>query len=274
MNGSVLFTNSVDFEVRKILSVSSGSKRRFYIYGSCPSLDELKQRLPDFVFVGLRYLLEPHFIKIFIDNSDSDFFVIKCLRFSDIMHRGVEKLQLSSGYKFVVDNHPFMGKSEIYWSYFLWSFFDRSLLGYPHCYSFITALKNNPFNITDIASRVISKTDTDIREIFDKIEVKKIQVDIETKNDYQILKTKLFEEENSPLVISKKLRRFVIQKYPELKQGFDLLRLGNVFDQFQKGIRTIIVSNLKVDEYLENRFWEYINNVNIFMRTIYEGKTE
>jgi len=276
MKGSVLFTNNIDFEIKKIALISKDSNRKFYIYGNCPFLDNIKHSLPDFIIINLRDILEPQFIEIFINNSESDFFVIKCLRFNDIMHRGVEKLQSLLGYKLVIDNHPFMGKSEVYWSYFLWSFFDRSLLGYPHCYSFLTALKNNSYNIRDVASKVISKTDTDINEIFkkNKIEVKRVLVDKKAEDDYRELKSKLFEEENSHLIIAQKLKRFINQRYPELKNGFDILRLGRVFDQYLKGIRTLIVSNLKVDRYLEDRFWEYINNVNIFMRTIYEGKIE
>jgi hypothetical protein len=187
------------------------------------------------------------------------------------MDRNIEKLQMVNGFKLVVDNHPFMGKSEIYWSYFLWSFFDRSLLGYPHCYAFRTALKKSSVDCQSLALKVLSKTETTIEKIFkDDIIVQRFSLDID--NEYLNLKEKLFNTENSSRRIIKELKRFVNKRCPDLRKGFDLITFSRIFEQYQKGLRILALSNQKIDDYLNNEFWAYIKNVNTFTETLWKNQ--
>ena len=269
MKGKVIFSNDVSIEVDQINSLSKGYLRKFYIYGNC-SVDEIKIFLPDFLFIKLQDIINPENITVVVNNTAEDFFVIKNLRFSDVMHKGVDRLQLLKGYKLVIDEHPFLGKFEIYWCYFLWSFFDRSLLGYPHCYAFQTFLKNNSVNCSELAKKVSSKTECYIKKIFfNDIVVKKIPVCNDVSKGYQDLKEKLFEQVNTPKAIIKGLKRYLDQQMPELKTGFDLMFPGRIYDQYKKGLRTLIISDQKVDLYLESEFWGYIKNTNLFIETLW-----
>jgi hypothetical protein len=273
MEGKVLFTDNFEIELSHIRSLSEHFLKKIYVYGrGALNVDYFKNKLPEFVFVKLEDVLLPANIYIFIDNADS-FFVLKCLRFSDIMNRNVEKLQLINGYKLVVDNHPFLGKSDICWGYFLWSFFDRSLLGYPHCYAFQTFLKKGLIDYPGLAMKVLDRTETTLEKIFDNdIVVQRYPVSQEIRSGYQLEKKKLFESEDSSKKIIKKLRRFLLDKCPELCDGFDLITFSKIFDQYQRGCRVLKLTDQKVDEYLENEFWTYVNGVNLFMGTLWKNQ--
>lgn len=272
IDGKVLFTDNVDYEVSKIISLSDAYAQKIYVYGRNTSLVGIQGRLPGFVFVRLEEILKPDNVNIFI-NYENIFFVIKCIRFSDIMDRNVDWLQMAKGYKLVVDTHPFLGKGDVAWCYFLWSFFDRSLLGYPHCYAFQTDLKRNAPDYAALAMKVLPKTETTIEKIFyDDIIVQQYSLAQEIHEEYQIMKKQIFEESNTEREIIKRLKRFVNDKCPDLKKGFDLITFSRIFEQYQKGLRLLTVSDLKVDAFLEMEFWSYVKNVNTFMGTLWNNQ--
>jgi hypothetical protein len=271
VNGEVFFSNDYFQEVGKIKNLLKGYLRKIYVYGYSTDVSPFIQTFPDFVFVKLEDLLVPKNIKIITDNSENDFFVIKKMRFNDIMDRNIEILQSLKGYKLVVDDHPFLGKGEVSWSYFLWSFFDRSLLGYPHYYAFQTALKKAFVDCSKIALKVCLKSETIIKKVFEEdIITERFILNSETMNRYFLLKKELFEKWDSSGRIIRGLKSFINQQEPRLKvAGFDLTRFSRIYDQYQKGCRKLVLSDASIDLYLEKAFWEYVKNVNLFMETLW-----
>lgn len=273
MNGKVLFTNDLDYEVNKIQSGSQGCGRKFYIY-STPLVDlkKLKEKLPEFSFIELKEVLNPENSHLFHENIEQDFFVLKCLRFSRVTDKNVEFLQTAlKGYKLVVDVHPFLEKKDLYWSYFLWSFFDRNLMGYPHAYAFKSATEKREMDLVELSKKVAPGTQTTIHTVFgEDIQIKRIALCEQMHRDYKDLKKALFEKETVPFIIIGKLKRFLKEKIPELSDGFDLLNLGKVYKQYLGGERSLVISDAKVDIYLEKEFWSYIQRVNSFMSAIWD----
>lgn len=276
MSGKVLFTDNLDYEINAILNLSKGYSNKFYVYGkNCRNIDEVKDRLPEFVFFEMCKTRDPTNIRMFTENSDKDFFVLKYPRLNDIMDRDIDMHQtVIKGYKLVVENHPFLGKRDVYWCYFLWSFFDKALLGYPHCYAFQRA-KNignvNPFDCELLAKKVSSATETSLKEVFkEDIKINRVALEDPLKVEYQEYKKLLFDTETSPTIVIRKLKKFVNDNVPVLKEGFDLSYLFRVHDQYLSGERVLNVSDAKVDVYLESEFWNYINNVNTFIRTLWD----
>jgi hypothetical protein len=180
------------------------------------------------------------------------------------------------GCKLVIDTHPFLGKKDVCWCYFLWSFFDKSLLGYPHIYAFQGAKTVDgvdPFDCTMLARKVASSTETTIREVFqDDIKTERITLDPGMMDAYQELKERLFNEDIRPWLIVRKLKKFVNDQIPHLRDGLDLLSQGRVHEQYKGGQRLLVVSDAKVDLFLEVEFWKYINRVNTFTRTLWESQ--
>jgi hypothetical protein len=274
VKGKVIFTSDKDYEICRIKELSFGSHKKFYIFMNKFEYEPFfRAALPDFIFIPLKLTRSPQFSSMFVDNTQSDFFVLKNIRFSDLMDRDIEMHQMVlKGFKLIVDNHPFMGKSEVFWSYFLWSFFDKSLLGYPHSYAFRDAKAPegiDPYDCQMLAKKVSIATETTIKTVFSDIAIERVALDVQAHQDYQILKRNLFETKTSAFEIVKGLRSFVVSKDSRLKTGFKLLSLNKVFDQFCQGERLLSVSNSKVDVYLEQKFWKYVNNVNTFMETLW-----
>lgn len=264
--GLVLLTDDQLYEVEKIRSLSGSYKRKFYVYGKDVfDLDYYRKALSDFSFVSFKETFEAKNSFLFSGNNTSDFFVLKHIRFSNIMDRNTEAFQtFLEGYKLVVDDHPFMGKKEISWSYFPWSFFDKSLLGYPHFYSF---QRSGDLNPADIATKVKGSTDTTLKDIIDKdsIKVERIKLDADTKGSYQELKRDLFDKEIYSHAVIRKLRKFLQSRSPYLKKGFDLLNINKAHDQYKRGERYLFLSDAKVDIYLESIFNNYLDDLRIFM---------
>lgn len=277
MSGRVLFTEDCEYELSRILSLSGSFHRKFYVYGeACADLSFFQDRLTDFVFLSIKDTFDPKYSGMIANNSESDFFVLKRPRINDVMDKNVSVYQdILRGYKFVVDNHPFLGKKDVYWCYFLWSFFDKSLLGYPHCYAFRGAKTANgvdPYDCSILAKKVSLATETTLREIFlDDIEVERVVLDDAVKNDYQELKKSLFDTETRPWVIVRKLKKFVNDQVPRLRTGLSLVDQGKVFGQYKNGERNLVVSDAKVDVFLESEFWKYVNNANSFMRALHDA---
>ena len=276
MSGKVLFTDSLDYEVKTILKLSDGYKRKFYVHGrQFKNIEEIKNKLSGFIFLEMDNTLDPANVVMFTDNSERDFFVLKYPRLNDIMDRNIDMHQtVLKGYKLIVEDHPFLGKRDIYWCYFLWSFFDKSLLGYPHCYAFQRAKTVNgvdPFDCIMLAKKVSSATETSLKEIFkEDIKINRIMIEDDLKSKYQEYKKFLFDTETSPIIVIRKLKKFVNGSVPILKKGFDLTYLFRVYDQYLSGERVLNVSDAKIDSYLESEFWKYINNVNTFIRTLWD----
>lgn len=277
MGGKVILTDNLNYEVDNIIRLSEGYKRKYYIYGSkCKEVETIKGLLQDFNFIPLEKTIDPTNIPMFTDNSTQDFFVLKYPRLNDIMDRNIDMHQtVLKGYKLVIEEHPFLTKKDVYWCYFLWSFFDKGLLGYPHCYAFQRAKLVNgvdPYDCSMLANKVAVASDTSISEIFhNDIIVKRIVLEDSLKSDYQEYKKQLFETESSQIIITRKLKKFVNSKVPELKKGFDLSYLFRVYGQYKSGERVLIVSDAKVDIFLETEFFKYINNVNLFVRTLWDA---
>jgi len=277
MSGKVIFTNDRDFELSRILSLSNSALRKFYVYGEvCSDLSFFEGHLTDFVFLKLSDTFDPKYAGMISGNTESDFFVLKRPRLNDIMDKNVGMYQtVLKGYKLVVDNHPFLGKKDTYWCYFLWSFFDKSLFGYPHCYAFRGAKTTNgvdPYDCAILAKKVSPATETTIKEIFlDDIKVERIALDDAIKCRYQELKKELFDTETRPWIIVRKLKKFVNDQSPCLRLGLSLIDQGKVFDQYKRGERKLMVSDAKVDTFLESEFWKYVNSANSFMRTLYSA---
>lgn len=276
MNGKVLFTDNIDYETEAILKLSDGYTRKFYVYGShCKNIEVFRSRLSDFIFFEMNKTLDPANITTFTYNSEKDFFVLKYPRLNDIMDRNIDMHQtVLKGYKLVVEDHPFLGKRDVYWSYFLWSFFDKSLLGYPHCYAFQRARNVggvDPFDCSMLAKKVSSASETSLKEIFkEDIKINRIILQDDLKVKYQEYKKHLFDTETSPVIVIRKLKKFINDRVPLLKGGFDLSYLFRVHDQYLSGERMLNVSDAKVDVYLESEFHKYIHNVNTFIRTLWD----
>lgn len=277
MKGRVILTDDLNYELNKINKYSEGYGRKFYVYGKkCPNIDTIKDSLPDYTFVPLERTMDPVNISMFMDNSENDFFVLKYPRLNDIMDRNIDMHQTAlKGYKLVVEEHPFLTKRDVYWCYFLWSFFDKSLLGYPHCYAFQGAKSVgdvNPYDCSMLAKKVAVSTDTSLQEVFhDDIIVKRIELSEGIKKDYQVYKKQLFETESSPIILTRKLKKFINDRIPDLKKGFNSSYLFRVYGQYKSGERTLVVSDAKVDDLLEKEFFKYINNVNEFVRTLWDA---
>lgn len=273
VSGKVILTDSISYEISTIRALSEGHVRKFYVYGSGSSVDVIKEAFPDFVFIEQKKIRHPESHDLFVGNTSDDFIVLKRLRFCRIMDRDIDMLQtVVKGYKAVVDDHPFMGRSEIYWSYFPWSFFDKSLLGYPHCYAFQRARVHDgqdPFDCKMLAQKVSKATQSTLDCIFkDDIEIQRVSMDDESKVLYQDLKKRLFGEETSPKVIIRRLKGFVQDRFPQLSEGLDILNLSKVHDQYRSGIRVLKLSDSKVDVHLESEFWKYIFAVNLFVGSL------
>ena len=272
MKGLVFLTDNNSEELNRIKDLSEKFHRKIYIYGYTTDISFFAKSLTDFLFIRLEDILLPTNIKVILENNEDDFFVIKRVRFHDVMNRNIETLQSLKGYKLVVDDHPYLGKGDIAWSYFLWSFFDRNVLGYPHFYAFQTALNKISPNYSEIALKVLSRTETTIHSIFseESIITERVVLNSEVKEKYLILKKELFEKWGSAGQIIGDLKRFINAQYPQLKQGFDLIRFSRIHDQYIKGCRRLILSDVKVDGYLEGKFWAYIRNINIFMEVLWK----
>lgn len=277
MGGKVILTDSIGYEVDNIIELSKGYKRKYYIYGDkFKEVDTIKGLLLDFKFIPLKETLSPINVTMFTGNSIEDFFVLKYPRLNDIMDRNIDMHQtVLKGYKLVIEEHPFLTKRDVYWCYFLWSFFDKNLLGYPHCYAFQRAKIVNgidPYDCAMLANKVAIASDTSISEIFhNDIKVKRITLDDTIKSGYQEYKEQLFETESSKIIITRKLKKFINDRVPELREGFNSSYLYKVYGQYKSGERTLVVSDTKVDVLLELEFFKYINNVNLFVRTLWDA---
>jgi len=274
MNGKVIFTNDIEYELKRIRDISRNFLRKFYVYGSdFKDVSQIQSELHDFIFLGLRETLNPKYLTMFTDNKESDFFVLKYPRLHDIMDRNIEMHQMAlKGYKLIIENHPFLSNSDVFWCYFPWSFFNKTLLGYPHAYAFRSAktIKGiDPFDCSVLASKVTSASETTIQTIFEDIKVGRVALDMETHTLYKEKKKELFETETSPKRIIKELKKFVNNRDNRLKRGFNLLNFNRIFNQYCQGERTLVISNSKVDIYLEAEFWKYINSANLFMKTLW-----
>lgn len=273
MNGHVLFTDDLEIECARILEMSHGYKRKFYVYSSpLADLDRIRNSLPGFGFIELKKALFPENSILFHGNSAQDFFVLKCLRFSRITDKNVELFQTGlKGYKLVIDEHPFMEKKDIYWGYFLWSYFGKGLMGYPHCYAFKNATEKKEIDFRDWSGRVSSATSSTIKEVFKgDVQIERIELGEQIHEEYQELKKELFEKETASTVIIGRLKRFLNSKEPRLSDGFNLLNLGKIYRQYKGGERSLVVSDAKVDKYLEGEFWTYVRAVNGFMSSIWD----
>jgi len=276
VNGKVIFTSDVQYEILRIRDLSSGFIRKFYVFidQKFENLNPFKTELSDFVFVPFSQTRSSPFISMFTDNSPEDFFALKNIRFSDLMNRDIEMYQtILKGYKLIIDNHPFMGKADVFWSYFPWSFFDKSLLGYPHSYAFRDARAPkgvDPYDCSMLAEKVAPATETTIKEVFSNIITERVALAIPAHEDYQQLKKSLFDTKTSPYEIIKGLKNFVDSRDARLKKGFKLLYPNKIFNQYCEGERVLVVSNSKVDFYLESLFWKYIRNTNVFMETLWK----
>ena len=277
-NGKVIFTVDFDFEISRIQDLSKGAGRKFYVYGKyCPDISPYQQVLPDFSFIKLEESYDPRNSFLLSDNCESDFFVLKYPRCREIMDRNIEMFQtFLKGYKLIVEEHPFIGKKEVYWCYFPWSFFNKSILGYPHCYAFQRAKFArgvDPHDCAMLASKVADFTDTSIQVLFkDDIETKRVMLGDQIKEEYQSLKSKLFQDKLSPWAIIRDLKKFVNSRDPIFKRGFNLLNINKCYDQYKKGERLLLVSDAKVDAFLESQFRGYISNVNTFMKALWYAK--
>ena len=189
------------------------------------------------------------------------------------MDRNIEMYQtFLRGYKLIIENHPFLGKRDVHWCYFPWSFFNKSLLGYPHSYAFQRAKivdGKDPFDCKMLAEKVVLHTETTISKIYEDIKTVRIILNETIKEEYQELKKTLFATETLSYRIIYKLKKFINEKVPELGKGFDLLNLGRLHDRYLSGERSLFVSDAKVDVYLESEFWKSVNSANLFMESLW-----
>lgn len=276
--GIVLFNEDIDYEIDKIKSLSECYRRKIYVYSNrMRDTENLKKKLPGFLFIKLKEIYSPNNSLIFDDNSPSDFFIIKKPTLSKITDKNIEAFQdRLEGYKLVIDDHPFMTKKDIYWSYFPWSFFNRSLMGFPHCYSLKRVVEfgdKNSVSSEILAKKISSGTETTMRRIYEEdFKFNRISICSSVAGEYQKLKKKLFEEETGPRRIIFKLRKFLKDKYPELGEGVDLTDLGKLHKSYKSGCRSVWLSDAKVDNYLEKEFRDHIRAVNSFMETLWNER--
>ena len=275
MSGKVIFTKDLNYEVERARALSIGFLRKFYVYSDYfTEVDKVRSLLPDFLYIPLSETFSPKYSFLLRDNTEKDFIVIKYPRFSDIMNKNIGAYQDTvKGYKLVIDRHPFLEKKDVYWCYFLWSFFDRSLLGYPHCYAFSRAKCHDgidPLDPKEIASRVYRHTETTINNIYtDDFIINRVILDDVSKGMYQELKAKLFDTETKPSLIVSKLSNFVKSRDSNLRKGLNLVNLGGIYSAYEKGERRIYLSDAKVDEYLEGEFNKHVYSVNVFMSSLW-----
>lgn len=274
VSGKVIFTEDISYELKRIRELSKDSSRKFYVYGNeFKEIELVQSELRDFTIVALKETMDSKQMTMFTENTPDDFFVLKYPRIRDIMDRNIEMHQtVLKGYKLVIESHPFLGNRDVYWCYFPWSFFNKSLLGYPHAFAFKNAkiIDTDPFDCSELARRVAPFSETTIDCVFKDINVERIALDLESHLLYKDLKRELFDTESSIKMIIKKLKKFVNTRDKGLKRGLNLLNFNRIYYQYCNGERALVVSNSKVDIYLESEFWKYVENANKFMKTLWD----
>lgn len=284
MDSKVLFTDSLDIEIDEAVNLSRGSARRFYVYSkeAAGDVDYLRMALPGFVFVALEETCASKNGHIFSGNSPEDFWVIKKPRLSNIMDRNIDMHQIMlKGRRLVVDSHPFLGKAQVFWCYFPYSFFDKSLLGYPHSYAFRDAKGSagiDPFDCQMIARKVAHvSTCTKPSAFPEPLEPIQCELSIAEKQRYALLKERLFEEEDSIGKIIRGLRAYTLScpsavaMVPAKEVMLDLVNQNRVWGQYQAGARRYIVTDAAVDTHLEGELQSYVSSANTFFKELYCG---
>ena len=279
--GYVLFTKKTETELGELEKLVPQFDKVFYIYSKriTNDLDVVKSKYPNFEYMRMKAVTEPNNMQKLKEATKNDLIVIKNPRLGNIMDENVDFLQIVvKGYFFVVDDHPFMGKRKMFWFYFPWSFFDKSLLGYPHSYAFRDAEPTenyDPYDPDMLAQKVSSATKIDYKRFFNfEIEEVDYELTIEEHEEYQKLKEKLFEEEKDHRPIIRKLKEFVDKTESKQKAvaqnfGHELnieYYVKRLYKKFREGQHLAkyykYVSDAKVDIFLNKRTTKYIENTN------------
>lgn len=274
----VIFTDSAREELAEIEARVGTATRRFYVYSDecAGEMDYFRLMLPDFRFVALKQTCSPQNSDLFVGNGPDDFIVLKKPRLGHIMDRNIEMFQIVlKGRKLVVDDHPFLGKSETFWCYFPYSFFDKSLLGYPHSYAFRDAKiiegLPNPFDGEYLAACVASATKT-YKNILFADEPQTICVTLSKSEHalYRARKDQLFDQEKlGPRQIVRALKNYV-DATPTVRSAtrcerLNLLDLNRVWKQWKTGVRVRVVSDARVDVFLAGEMDAYFAAANGFL---------
>jgi len=275
--GRVVYTRSLDTEIRVIQDVIDQYAGAFarYLYVHDVSVEPPLMWLPeDFEFVAYQELLDAD--KRF-DRFEDNLIVVRGLRITKIPDKRLGVLQRSNGFKLYMDSHPFCSKADVWYSYFAFSLFDKNLLGYPHSYAFRDAPEEtDPYNVEKLAAKVAEVAETDMPFVFDVSVIRERQVALTPMEvaGYQALREELFETANTPLAVVNGLKRYVdatdSMQAANSKMGLNLSNLARVWDQYNAGTREIVYSTAKVDAYLREQFWTYVQNANNFIRAIGE----
>lgn len=266
MDGKVILTTDINDIIAEIEKVKGRFSRFYYISGRDDSDAPLARMfLPDFCFVDYNDILSSDIV-----DSQDTLYVVKNMRITKIPDSRLGFLQRSLGYTLVIDNHPFSENGETYHIYFNYSLFSKGILGYPHCYAFRDAQESDdhkPYDPIMLAEKVKPYTTCYLDVVYgNDIEYCPVQLTDSQLEGYQELKGALFESENSPYSIIRKLRQYTQQF---LQGGLDLVNLTRIYKQYKyKGIKQVWYTDAKVDLYLLDKFRQHISDVNTFVSVL------
>lgn len=274
--GHVVFTDDPVIEISAIRSrAKDASGQKIYAYSKSTNVDRQRAALPDFSFLPIENTLDAAHSGVFERNTPTDFFVIKNPRVPDIMDRAISMHQIQlRGTKLVIEEHPFLGKSDVFWVYFPYSFVDKHLLGYPHSYAFRDSTEPDAFDVVRLAGKVRGVTTNHVPFIFDS-DIHTIHVKLSDAEhaEYAKLKDHLFDTEPTPRAIIRKLKAFVDTTYSATwaaggAKHLKMENLNRLWTSYRSGLRTRIVTDAKVDLYLASQMDTYIANVNGFLQAL------
>lgn len=272
----VVFTADPRIETEEILCAArEWTGRKIYAHSKSTDVSFQRGALSGFQFLPIEDTLDARNSWLFERNSPADFFVIKNPRVPDIMDRAIAMHQIQlKGQKLVVEEHPFLGKADVFWLYFPYSFIDKLLLGYPHSYAFRDSREPGAFDVARLAGRVRGATRNYLPHIYaDDIATIRVALSPDEHREYAELKDRLFETENTPGAIIRKLKAFVDGTYSMTwaagrGKHLSLLALNRMWGSYKAGIRTRVVSDAKVDLYLASQMDAYIANANGFIQSL------
>jgi hypothetical protein len=272
----VIFTDDPKDEISEVLRhARPDAARRLFVHGAGCDVSAQRLMLPGWTFVVFEEAMANSWVQT--ENTERDVFVLHECRPAKIPDRNLGMYQMRCvGQKLVVESHPFCGKGEPWYLYFPYSYVNKQLLGYPHCYSFRDASTEDPYEPLMLARKVASASVTYMQKVFGPIETISVSLTVEEHAEYGRLKARLFDEQTTPHAVIRGLKKYVdstasvvgvvnAQPAPMLP----LLNLNRVWPLYQAGARVRVVSDAKVDVYLASVFDDYVDRANRFMTELH-----
>jgi hypothetical protein len=270
----VIFTQDPVKEVNEILARTQNSaSRRIFVYGKHCDVSTQRSLLPDWEFTVFEEAMQNQWV--LTNNTATDVFVLHHCHPAKVPDRNLGVYQTRAiGQKIVVEEHPFCGKAEPWYLYFPYSYIDKTLLGYPHCYAFRDARTPDPYNPVALANKLKSASVVDMQYVFQDIQRVDVSLSETEHQQYQELKRSLFDTETTPKAIIRGLHNYVKQTttYKKVKhKGLPLLDLNRLWAAYKAGNRQVVVTDAKVDLYLYGQLQDYVSRANAFMSELGNG---